>query len=107
MKIKRLDTEVKVNGHDYVLHLRTKNFACYRQFTKEGKLVAFELFKIKTRKEEEIGGVTYPTRETYPSTTDFGNTAWSLRWNTKNEEIQERLNNLQQEYDEELRSTKE
>lgn len=107
MKIKRLDTEIKANGHNYVLHLRTKNFACYRQFTKEGKLVAFELFRVKFRKEENIGGVTYPTRETYPSTTDFGNTAWSLRWNTKNEEIQNRLNKLQKEYDEEFRTIKE
>lgn len=106
MKIKRLDTEVKVNGHDYVLHLRTKNFACYRQFTKEGNLVAFELFRVKIRKEETIGGVTYPTRETYPSTTDFGNTAWSLMKSTSARTIQERLNKLQQEYDEELRTIK-
>jgi len=36
----------------------------------------FEVFKVQIHKEAEIFGKPYPTREAYPSSEDFGKTAW-------------------------------
>ena len=101
MKIKRLDTEYKLNSHILKLRLRTENVACYNQFTKDGKLVGVELFKIKERPKEQIGDVEYPHREVYPSTSDWGASAWTLRFNETEENITRRVQELQKEIDNE------
>lgn len=99
MKIKRLDTEYKTGGFIYKLMMRTENFACYRQFTKEGGLIGFELFRIPIRPPEKIGEREYPLRETPPSSSSW-ESAWSPRFDTLEEELQTRLNKLQKEHDE-------
>ena|SRR5690554_1732355 len=104
MKIKRLDTEYKTGGFTYKLMMRTENFACYRQLSKEGELVGFEIFRIPIRPPETIGEREYPLRETPPSSSSWGESAWSPRFDTQEEVLQTRLNNLQKEYDEKLRA---
>lgn len=103
-KIRRLDLTYKNNGHIYEMYLRSKNVASYKQFTKEGELVGIEVFVIKEREAENIGGREYPRRECYASTGDWGSTAFTLRFNTSEKEVQERLNRLQKEYDEKIRA---
>jgi hypothetical protein len=51
--------------------------AMYEQ-TFEGNLIAFEVFKVKTRKESEVFGKIIPLREVFPSDESFGSTAWTL-----------------------------
>lgn len=104
MTIKRLDTEYKTGGFIYKLMVRTENFACYKQLTKEGYLVGFEVFKIPIRNPEKIGEREYPLRETPPSSSSWGESAWSPRFDTPDEDLQKRVFTLQKEYDEKIRA---
>ena len=36
----------------------------------------YEVFIVQVRPKEKIKGVEYPEREVYPSSEDFGHTAW-------------------------------
>src|SRR5690606_17642684 len=80
--MKRLDTEIKTNGHYYKLLRRSEEVALYRQYHPEtGQLVGYELFKIKTRPLELISGKEYQEREVYASNSDWGISAWTLSGN--------------------------
>jgi len=80
--MKRLDTEIKTNGHYYKLLRRSEEVALYRQYHPEtGQLVGYELFRIKTRPLEIISGKEYPSREVYASQSDWGVSAWTLSGN--------------------------
>ena len=76
--MKFLDKELSTNGHIYTQVKRNRRIALYEQRTKDGILAGHELFIIKVSKEAEIFGKSYPEREVYPSTTEFGNSAWSV-----------------------------
>jgi len=92
--MKLLDKEIKTNGHTYTQVKRNKRIALYEQKTKDGILAGHELFLIRIAKEGEIFGTFYEEREVYPSTTDFGNSAWSVGVNREYAEKKYReLNN--------------
>lgn len=76
--MKRLDTVIKTNGSEYQILRRSENVALYKQFI-GGTHVAYELFEIKTRPEETIKGVKYPSREVFATNEQFGASAFSLR----------------------------
>lgn len=94
--MKRLDIEIKTNGHTYVLHRRSEKVALYKQYF-EDMHVGWELFIIKSRDKETIKGVEYPKREIYASNSDFGVSAWALRASMTSEEAIKRFEKLEQE----------
>jgi len=96
MTPKRLEIEVKTNGHSYTLFRRSEKVACYKQYF-EDTLVGFELFIIPIRKEETIKNVTYPLREVFPSTSVWGENAWTLPAFTPEDKVIERFNKLDKE----------
>lgn len=96
MKPKRLDIDVNTNGHNYTLFRRSENVACYKQYF-EDVLVGYELFIIPVRKEEVIKNVTYPLRETFPSTSLWGERAWTLPAFTSEDQVINRFEKLDKE----------
>jgi hypothetical protein len=76
--MRKLESEIKTNGHLYKQIDRTQNTAIYSQHTKDGQLAGHEVFIIKIGKETEINGTLIPERELYPKNEDFGKTAWSV-----------------------------
>lgn len=91
----RLEINVKTNGHNYTLLRRSDTVAVYKQFdTAGGDLVAYELFKIPVRKAETIKGVYYPLREVFPSSSNWGISAWSLPIWTSEQEVLTRFEEL-------------
>lgn len=71
-----LATELKMDGGIMKLFRRSDRVAVYKFFV-DGIHAGWSYFKIKTRKEETIKGVTYPKREVFASPSDYGVTAWS------------------------------
>lgn len=90
-KIRRLDTEIRTNGHVYKLYLRNDIVAVYSQFTTNGLLVGYELTEILTRPEEEIGGVKYSKRECYCPTSLWGVSGFTLLSRSTEEKINEKF----------------
>lgn len=76
--MRKLESEIKTNGHLYKQIDRTQNTAIYSQHTKDGQLAGHEVFIIKIGKETEINGTLIPERELFPKKEDFGKTAWSV-----------------------------
>lgn len=91
MKPKRLDIEFKTNSSTYVLLRRSEKCAVYKQYM-DGNLIAYELYApIPVRQAETIKGVTYGLRECPPSTSLFGESAWSLPVFLGEEKVLERF----------------
>lgn len=76
--MRRLDIEYKTNGTEYKLFRRSEKVALYKQYSKEGDLIAYELFKIHKRPQETIKGIDYPEREIFASNQQFGLDAWAI-----------------------------
>ena len=77
--MEQLDIEVQTNNRVYRLVKRTTSKAMYK--SDDGVI---EVFKIKVAPEQEIYGRTYPEREVYPNSEDFGRIAWC--YNGKSED---------------------
>jgi hypothetical protein len=92
-ELERLAETINTNGHTYTLIMRTDNKAMYQQTTKTGMLAGFEVFKIVVLPAEKVFNREYPQREKYPSTSDFGVTAWSTGIHLEN--AIKRYNSLQ------------
>jgi len=58
--------------------VRSEKVALYEQVDDEGSIVGHELFLVKILQEGEVFGIMMPERESYPSTENFGITAWSV-----------------------------
>ena len=79
MLIKKLEMEIRKNGHVYKLITRSKNRAIYSQ-SDSNRLIAYEVFKIFIRGERysEILKRVIPPTERFPSNESFGKTAWTF-----------------------------
>lgn len=90
--MRKLDNEVSINGHKYELYLRDENIVVYKQFDKKTDvLVGYEVFEVQVRPEEVFNGTVIPEREVFPSTTNWGLTAWTLRSTCTHEDILKRV----------------
>lgn len=88
--MKKLDTVIKKRLFEYNLIDREDHKAIYSQ-SYEGKVIAYEVFKVKVAKETELFGAIIPEHEKFPGDNDFGVTAWSCK--TYDKAI-ERYNNI-------------
>lgn len=75
----RLPEEVKINGLKIAgltakLVKRTENKAIYYRWDN-----VYEVFRITKADETKIFETVYPKMEKYPSSDDFGKTAWNYR----------------------------
>jgi len=76
--MKVLKEHERKNGYDYYLVERNENYAVYKQTDETNDIYAFEVFKIKNRKETEIKGRKIEAGEVFPGNEEFGKTAWSI-----------------------------
>lgn len=88
--MKILDNRVRKNGFDYYLVQRNTKSAVYEQKI-YNKTIAYEVFKIKIRKEENVFGRIIEKREKFPSNEDFGKNAWTFKSLDKAKEIYNKL----------------
>jgi hypothetical protein len=58
---------------------RTATSAIYSQFDSEDKLVAYEVVRIRVAPPEQVMGKSYPLREVYPGTNQWGSYGWTCR----------------------------
>jgi hypothetical protein len=70
------------NGFEYVQVKRGRSWAIYEQ-KREGRVIAYEVFRIKTRKAGKVFGKWQPEREALPGKEEFGKTAWTVSTLTK------------------------
>lgn len=75
--MKPLETSFTENQFHFQQVFREKNTAIYERW-KPGSFHHFELIRIKIRPEELIYNVTYPERECYPSSEEWGKNAWTI-----------------------------
>lgn len=94
--MKRLDIEIKTNGHTYILHRRSEKVALYKQYF-EGMHVGWEYGLIKLRKAEKIKGVQYEERETFFANSEFGVTAFSPAMCLTEEQVIQKFENYVKE----------
>ncbi len=98
LTVKKLDDEVKKNGFIYRLLQRNEDRCIYSQHNAAGKLIAYEMFKIKLgdqRKAKErwaklqhkpFNPEDYEEFfELFPSNEEFGKRAWSFKTLTEAE----------------------
>lgn len=99
-EIIRLQPMIKTNGCQYVLLRRSEKVALYKQLDVEtGSKVGYELFEIPVRPLEDISGVVYPERETYPNSSAWGRTARTLSFKLTDREAIKRFEKLAEEVD--------
>lgn len=75
--MKKLESEIRTNGHIYRLLKRNEKAAVYAQYTPSGQLAGHEVFLIKVGKSKVIGNNIIPERELFPTDKAFGVWAWS------------------------------
>lgn len=78
LKMKILEKEIKKNGFVYLQIHRSKDSAIYSQHD-NGKIIAYEVFKIKIQQERLFKGRLMPLKEKFPHDEAFGYTAWTVR----------------------------
>jgi hypothetical protein len=74
-----LKTEFKWNQYRYEQLERTATSAIYSQFDPDDKLVAYEVVRIRVEQPGEAFGKSYPLREVYPGTNQWGSYGWTCR----------------------------
>ena len=78
--MKLLPLELKKNGFTYRQHLREGFKAIYSQYCHDlKKIIAHEVFYIKSHNGYEIAGNYIEPSETYPHNEAFGVSAWSIK----------------------------
>ena len=93
--MKQLEKEIRTNGFLYCQVYRNHNFAIYSQWS-GNVIIAYELIKIRKRKDRILFGKHYPAPEVYPDTKSWGNEGWSFKnLNQAMKRLSEYSNNLQ------------
>ncbi len=74
----KLRTSYKRHGYLYLQLKRSKNVALFQQIDPSNAniTVGYEVFLVKSVKERQWKGKTYPAHEKFPANSDFGVTAW-------------------------------
>jgi hypothetical protein len=73
----RLKDQVRKNGFDYSLKKRGKHHVIYEQKLK-GRIIGYEVFKIKVKPASKVGGVWLPAKERFPHNEASGKWARSF-----------------------------
>lgn len=77
--MRKLEQQLTKNKFLYTQLDRTDKVAIYEQKHPEAGVVSYEVFKIRIAKESVMFDTVIPLREKFPSDTDFGVTAWSIK----------------------------
>ena len=77
MVIKQINAEFKDNGFTYKQIKRDGLVTLYAVVSKSGKVLGYESAILTVKPAEQIRGVMYPARESYPSNEEFGLRGWS------------------------------
>lgn len=78
--MKELALELKKNGFTYRQFDRNAYKAIYSQFCHDAKkIIAYEVFHVKSHNGYEIQGNYIEPAEMYPSNESFGVSAWSIK----------------------------
>lgn len=70
----KLSDKVRTNQSDYNLIIRYKDWAVYAR----NHGVDYEVFKVRKLPAATMFKKEYPARESFPSSEDFGDDAWSI-----------------------------
>jgi hypothetical protein len=93
--MQKLETRFTMYGHNFKQLERKENFALFERTLPDGKVIAYEVIRIRIKGEKEVFGKKRPATEAYPTTSQFGDGAWSLIYTP----IEKALVRLQYEYD--------
>lgn len=77
-----LKKEIKKSVFTYIQIARTDCVAIYAQLL-HCRIICYEVFKIKIQKERNFDGRLFPSKEKFPSDSEFGKSAWAIRDFTK------------------------
>ena len=75
--MKKLDSTYRRHGYTYQLVDRNEHAAIFSQANEDGKVVAYEVGKVKIGKEVTIAGKTIEAGERFWVDEDFGVIAWT------------------------------
>jgi hypothetical protein len=73
-----LPKEFTAKSFKYTQLIREGDLAIYKQEKPGEKVITFEVVKISRHSLYKLGGVDIPAAETYPSTSTWGQNAWTL-----------------------------
>lgn len=76
--MKALPPKIRKNGFDYTQVLRGRRSCIYEQRL-HGKIIAYEVFIIKTSPQRRIMGKWIEEKELFPHNEAFGKWAWACR----------------------------
>jgi hypothetical protein len=86
-----LELEFKKNGQRYCQIKRNNKAVIYSQKNEVGRMIGYEVWKIKIQKAFAFTNYQYPSKERIPGNNDFGKWAWSVGTLDRAEEILELL----------------
>ena len=73
-----LKKKIRKSVFTYIQIARTDCVAIYAQYL-YGRVICYEVFKIKIQKERNFDGRHFPRKEKFPSDSEFGKNAWAIR----------------------------
>lgn len=73
----RLPQKLSRHSYTYEQIWRNEKLAIYSQ-TLGGKIIGYEVFKIKFQRERIFMGIFFPRKERFPYDGEFGCSAWTL-----------------------------
>jgi len=77
--MKQLPTTYNKNGFTFNQVFRESDVAIYEQIMPEtGKRIAYEVFEVQKKEAFSLNGYDYPAKEAVPSTTQWGQTAFTV-----------------------------
>lgn len=79
------------NGYAYALVKRTPSAAIYSQTHNSGRILAYELHRVRTRDERKFGETTIKAGEYLPSTEEWGRFGWTYSGNSAFEAAEARM----------------
>jgi hypothetical protein len=77
--MKLLKKTFSKDGFTFTQIKREGRVCIYEQVPDGGEFIAYEVIIIKYKKERQINGKVLPAQEAYPSDSDWGKLAWTLK----------------------------
>jgi len=85
----KLPDSFRQNTYEYTLIKREGDVAIYAQWC-EGRIIAYEVYEVKKIAAQNLNGYDYPAKETSPSSSQWGNNAFTV-WTLEKAEEKFRL----------------
>lgn len=72
-----LPTSYKENGYDFIIIKRVDDIVIAEQ-RYEGRLLAYEVYKVKKTPPMDLNGYSYPAKESTPGSSQWGISGWTF-----------------------------